>query len=59
MKLSPEAVGTVKDIAAKAPAALALAGTHRKALREVAVERYEWRSVAARLSGTLDEISAG
>jgi glycosyltransferase involved in cell wall biosynthesis len=49
MKLSPEEDKTVADIAARVPAALPVGGKHKRALRKLAVERYDWKSVARRL----------
>jgi glycosyltransferase involved in cell wall biosynthesis len=57
MKLSPDEDKTVADIAAKAAAALALGGKHKRALRRLAVERYDWKSVAKRLAQELRSFS--
>ena len=53
MKLSARPAQTVLDIVDRAPRALALAGRHRDVLRQVAVDRYEWRSVARKLAAVL------
>lgn len=52
MKLSPDEDQTVMDIVTNVSGAIALEAKHRYALRTVAVERYEWKSVAARLAST-------
>lgn len=56
MRISPDPARTVSDIARKATAALALAGKHKATLREVAVRRYDWQSVARRLKRELDSL---
>jgi glycosyltransferase involved in cell wall biosynthesis len=53
MKLSADPKQTVADIAGKAAAALSLAGKHKETLREVAVRRYDWESVARKLISEL------
>ncbi len=53
MKLSPEPARTVADIAANVPTALHVGPRHRSTLREVAVTRYDWRSVAGKLAAEL------
>ena len=59
MKLSPEPERTVADIAAQVPTALHVGPRHRRTLREVAVERYDWRSVAAKLRAELAAMRSG
>ncbi len=56
MKLRPEAEHTVADMVVQANKALALAGVHREALRKIAVDKYEWRSVASRLRAALQSL---
>lgn len=56
MRVSPDPARTVSDIARKATAALALAGKHKATLREVAVRRYDWQSVARRLKAELNSL---
>ncbi len=46
MKLSPDPLETARDIAKAVPLALGVVDEHRAALRKIAVERYDWRSVA-------------
>lgn len=53
MKLSPKPAETVADIAARVPAALAISGRHREALRRVAVEQYDWQSVGRMFADAL------
>ena len=58
MKLSPRAEETVMDIARNVPAALALEGSANAALRELAEDHYDWRSVSRKLSDSLEAIAA-
>jgi glycosyltransferase involved in cell wall biosynthesis len=48
MKLRREPEHLVADIARQVGAAFLLRGRHRNSLREIAVERYDWRQVAER-----------
>ncbi|HKY05487.1 MAG TPA: hypothetical protein VJQ56_11385, partial [Blastocatellia bacterium] len=57
MRISPDPRRTVSDIAQKCAAALALAGRHKATLRDVAVRRYDWQSVARRLKTELDSLA--
>lgn len=59
MKLSPDPSQTAADIAKRAIEALKLGGAHQAALRQVAVDRYDWQSVAAKLRRELTGMSAG
>jgi glycosyltransferase involved in cell wall biosynthesis len=52
MKLSADAARTTADIAGHVAAALELNGVHRAALNAVARDRYDWTSVAQRLSSS-------
>jgi glycosyltransferase involved in cell wall biosynthesis len=54
MKLRAEPEHTVADIVEGAVGALALGGAHASALRQVAIDRYDWASVARRLKDTLE-----
>lgn len=56
MKLRRDPEHLVEDIAANVAGALALRGSYRNALREVAVAHYDWGAVARRLSLTLHTI---
>jgi glycosyltransferase involved in cell wall biosynthesis len=56
MRLSPEPEHTVRDIAAKVPPALDFDGNYRQKLREIAEERYDWRSVSGRLAAELESL---
>ena len=58
MKLSPDAEHTVMDIARNVPAALALGGSAKSALRAMAEDHYDWRSVSRKLSGELERIAS-
>ncbi len=53
MKLRNDPSCTVADIVANTAGALALAGRHKKTLRRVVVERYDWLSVARKLATQL------
>ncbi len=48
MKIRPEDQFTCGDIAEKAPRALTVDPQYRKILRQLAVERYDWRQIARR-----------
>ncbi len=56
MKLTPDPKSLAADIAAKVPTALKLAEGCRDLLRQAAVERYEWKSVAGKLAGELRDM---
>ncbi|MBW3570942.1 MAG: glycosyltransferase [Gemmatimonadetes bacterium] len=55
MKLNPAPERTVADIVRHVPAALALSERHRETLYRLARDRYDWKSVAAKL---YDELNA-
>ncbi|MGH7475268.1 MAG: glycosyltransferase [Longimicrobiales bacterium] len=57
MKLRPDAAHVAADIAERVPRALELGERHREALRRIAVEHYDWSSVARRLARSLHEIA--
>lgn len=57
MKLDPDPREVAHSIAVKVPGALERAGRHRDALRQVAVERYDWRAVAERLVTVLADVA--
>ncbi|MGH7482133.1 MAG: glycosyltransferase [Longimicrobiales bacterium] len=57
MKLSPDRATVAADIARRVPGALERADAHRDTLRRVAVEQYDWSSVAAKLSTMLETLS--
>jgi glycosyltransferase involved in cell wall biosynthesis len=53
MKLNPDPKSLAADIAAKVPTALKMAEGTKELLRQAAVERYEWKSVARLLAEEL------
>lgn len=53
MRLRPEAEHTVLDIVEHVSNALEVSDTYRHDLRDLALRKYDWRSVAARLAGEL------
>ncbi|MDQ3308898.1 MAG: glycosyltransferase, partial [Gemmatimonadota bacterium] len=53
MKLNPAPERTVQDIVAHVPLALRMGEKHQAALRGVAEDRYDWRSVARKLAAEL------
>lgn len=57
MKLSPRAEETVADIARNVPAALALEGSAKAALRRIAEDNYDWRSVSRKLLSELTAVA--
>ena len=58
MRLSADENQTVADLVEKASGALQSGGKHKDKLREVAVERYDWASVARRLASDLKSLAA-
>jgi glycosyltransferase involved in cell wall biosynthesis len=58
MKLRPEPEHTSADIVTQTIASLELGQTHQAALRKVAVDRYDWRSVAAKLKAELHNVGS-
>lgn len=58
MRLRPDPEYTVIDIIKHVSQALAIVDTHRSALRDLAVRKYDWRSVAAKLSGDMRAMAA-
>ena len=58
LRLSPDPARLVADIAAGAPVALATAHRFGPALRDLAVQRYDWTSVADRFSRELSALAA-
>jgi glycosyltransferase involved in cell wall biosynthesis len=58
MKIRPAAEATVDDIASKVSGALHVGRATTRQLRETAVERYDWRFVARKLSGELRSLAA-
>ncbi len=58
MRLRPEPEHTVRDIAHHIPAALALDGSYREALREVTVRNYDWRTISRNLARELRDMGA-
>ncbi len=48
MKIRKEESFTCRDIAEKAPIALETGAQYREVLRNVAVERYDWKQIARR-----------
>ena len=58
MKIRPEPHHTVEDILNRSIDALKLGDTHQATLRRVAVERYDWRSVAGTFSRNLESMGS-
>ena len=54
MKLSPDAAQTVSDMVQRIRGALALKGKHCAALRNVAMERYDWSNISKRFYNDLE-----
>ena len=57
MRLSADENQTVADLVMKASGALQLGGKHKEKLRAVAVERYDWKSVARKLANDLKSLA--
>jgi glycosyltransferase involved in cell wall biosynthesis len=57
MRISHDAKQTVRHISANALAALQFGSRHREALRRIAVEKYDWQSVARKLEQELRSLS--
>jgi glycosyltransferase involved in cell wall biosynthesis len=57
MRLSADEDQTVADLVENASGALRLGGKHKDRLREVAVDRYDWASVARRLASDLASLT--
>jgi len=53
MKLSADPKNTVADIVTNVPLAFDLGTKHQTALRRIAVERYDWQGIAAKLAAGL------
>lgn len=58
MRLDPEPVRTVADLIDHVPRAMEARPALAEALRRVAVERYDWRSVARTLARTLEGMAS-
>ena len=58
MKLRADPSLTVRDIAVKTPAALALRGRHRQNLRDAVVERNDWTHIAGELATELNSMDS-
>ena len=56
MSLRRDPEHLVEDIAANVVGALGLNGSYRRALREVAIENYDWKRIAQDLSRALHAI---
>lgn len=56
MRLSANSAQTVADIVTKTPHVLELGDRHKDTLRRVAVERYDWSSVARKFAGELQSL---
>lgn len=57
MRLRRDPEYAVEDIIRNTIHALELGGTYRKALREIAVEQYDWARIATRLAGALHSLA--
>ena len=58
MRLRPDAAFTTRDIVENVSTALDVTDQYRHALREIAVARYDWRSVAENLSAEMKAMGA-
>jgi glycosyltransferase involved in cell wall biosynthesis len=58
MKLSTDSESTVSDIVRNVTGALELDGKHSRTLRELAVERFDWSNVSAKLTAELQAVSS-
>ena len=56
LRLRPDPAHTVRDLVRHAPAALAAAPHYRVALHDLAVDRFDWHSIAAGLADALREM---
>jgi glycosyltransferase involved in cell wall biosynthesis len=56
MKLDADPSRTVQDIVRNVPLALEMGDRHKEALFQLARERYDWSSVAAKLHRELEEM---
>jgi len=57
MKLNPDPAKTVQDMVQKIDSTLELNGKYSTALRNVAVERYDWQNISKRFSAILKTLS--
>ena len=56
MKLSPRADQTVSDIITKVKKALYVDENYKKKLRDVAIEKYDWKNISEKLSSDLYQL---
>jgi len=57
MKINHNEKETVQDIATNVPEAFAITEQYKKALREVAVEKYDWQNVAKKFAVELKSLT--
>ena len=57
MKLSPDAGQTVLDIINSVTKALYVDDHYKEKLREVAIEKYDWKNISKRLSSDLHQLA--
>jgi glycosyltransferase involved in cell wall biosynthesis len=57
MKLSPQADQTVLDIVANVKKALYVDDRYKQKLREMAIEKYDWKNVSKKLSSDLNQLN--
>ena len=57
MKLSPRADQTVKDIIDKVKGALYVDDIYKEKLRNVAIEKYDWKNISNKLSSDLHQLT--
>jgi hypothetical protein len=53
MKLNPDKNEMVQDLAIKTRGALTVYDRHKKTLRKIAVEKYDWQNISRRLATDL------
>jgi glycosyltransferase involved in cell wall biosynthesis len=58
MRINPDPEQTVADLIEKVPKALEAAGHYRASLRELAVEQFDWKSVARKVAGHLATLAS-
>jgi hypothetical protein len=56
MKIGHDERETVHNIARNVPMAFVIAGQYKSALREVAVEKYDWQNVAKKFANELKKV---
>lgn len=56
MKLSPDEKETVNDIVVNISGALTVEDIHKKVLRRISVEKYDWQNISKRLVSDLNSL---